>query len=45
MPIRTFLVLLLGLKRKNLIKPCEQETFALVLCCSNLMVLSLKNQL
>ncbi|KAF1740601.1 hypothetical protein MXB_2153 [Myxobolus squamalis] len=44
-PIQTCLLLLLGFKRSNLMRPCKQEIFTLVRCCSNLMALALKSQL
>ncbi|KAF0993017.1 hypothetical protein HZS_11, partial [Henneguya salminicola] len=40
-----FIGVLSGFKRRNLIILCEQETFAVVSRCSNLMAIALKSQL
>ncbi|KAF1740165.1 hypothetical protein MXB_3833 [Myxobolus squamalis] len=43
-PIQNCLILLLGFKRLNLMRLCEQETFTLVRLCSHLIALGLKSQ-
>ncbi|KAF1740230.1 hypothetical protein MXB_5624, partial [Myxobolus squamalis] len=44
-PIQIYLLLLLGFKRLNLMRLCEQETCTLVRRYFNLMALALKSQL